>query len=707
MTDPVYLSDLTPTERVNGWGPYERDRSNGETGATDGRTLTLNGTTYAKGLGVHSFSSLTYSLGGSYSSFQADLGIDDEVGNNGSVIFRVLADGAEIFRSGTLTGASRTQSINLDVTGRQTLQLIVDNADGSFAFDHANWADAKLIENSAEAKPTEASTVYLSDLTPTERVNGWGPYERDRSNGETGATDGRTLTLNGTTYAKGLGVHSFSSLTYSLGGSYSSFQADLGIDDEVGNNGSVIFRVLADGAEIFRSGTLTGASRTQSINLDVTGRQTLQLIVDNADGSFAFDHANWADAKLIAAPTGSAGEVATAPEPTPPPPPTGSGEVAAAPAPTPPPPPTSIDDIPLTWDDPVFSTVVERRSGLVVGRNQRATDVSINAFGTEGSLVVANESAQIERIRVRGSEGVRAGFGEIYLNQMYIEINGSSTHSDAIQMYGPRSTGRTTLTNSYFRLNPPSTSPFVHLGNAAYWSANDWRGAHVLENVLLAGGSYSLKIPGDGGSSISLKDVFFLEGSSAYGPVFLPEVNGQRPAIVRWENVRYARIENGQIVLGREIPQPYGIKRNYTDAITGTSAQDVFSLATTGDTYIGKNGNDTFRLTSLNQSLFSDYDFITDFSIGLDIIDGPNSQPITPTIISSQPTALTSTAIGNLLNSSGSFMANGAAVFSHGGMNGKRTFLALNDGVAGYSETEDAIIEITGYSGNISQLQVF
>ncbi|MGB7565974.1 MAG: NPCBM/NEW2 domain-containing protein, partial [Prochlorococcaceae cyanobacterium] len=197
----VYLSDLKPTASTNGWGAYERDRSNGEQGATDGRTLTLNGTTYPKGLGVHSFSSLTYSLGGSYNIFQSYIGIDDEVGSSGSVVFRILADGVEIFRSGTLTGASDPQFVNLDVTGRQTLQLIVDDADGSNGYDHANWADAQLIAGTAPtATPPStpalsSSSVYLSDLIPTASTNGWGAYERDRSNGEQGATDGRTLTL--------------------------------------------------------------------------------------------------------------------------------------------------------------------------------------------------------------------------------------------------------------------------------------------------------------------------------------------------------------------------------------------------------------------------------------------------------------------------------------------------------------------------------
>ncbi|WP_457767674.1 NPCBM/NEW2 domain-containing protein [Cyanobium sp. ULC084] len=419
----VYLSDLTPTASINGWGPYERDRSNGENGAADGGVLTLNGTTYVKGLGVHSTSSLTYALGGSYSRFQSDIGVDDGVGSRGSVVFRVLADGVEIFRSGTLTGASATQSLDLNVDGVQTLVLVVDNADGSANSDHGNWADAKLISapivppvndgtgpaatltasnitvapggaytftvryvdpsgvdvttiDSTDVQVTgpnddirlatlvsitpssnanavtatyritapggswntddngvyavsllagtvidsfgnttaaaalgsfavniaDASTVYLSDLTPTASINGWGPYERDRSNGENGAADGGVLTLNGTTYVKGLGVHSTSSLTYALGGSYSRFQSDIGVDDGVGSRGSVVFRVLADGVEIFRSGTLTGASATQSLDLNVDGVQTLVLVVDNADGSANSDHGNWADAKLISAP---------------------------------------------------------------------------------------------------------------------------------------------------------------------------------------------------------------------------------------------------------------------------------------------------------------------------------------------------------------------------------------------------------------------
>ena len=52
---------------TNGWGPVEKDQSNGEAGATDGATITLNGVTYAKGLGAHAGSDVRYALNGACS----------------------------------------------------------------------------------------------------------------------------------------------------------------------------------------------------------------------------------------------------------------------------------------------------------------------------------------------------------------------------------------------------------------------------------------------------------------------------------------------------------------------------------------------------------------------------------------------------------------------------------------------------------------
>ena len=91
--------------------------------------------------------------------------------------------------------------------------------------------------------PPPSGTSYVSDLTATSTTSGYGPVEKDKSNGGFAGGDGLTITLNGTTYPKGLGVHAASDVQYFLGGTCTRFKASVGVDDEVGANGSVVFQV--------------------------------------------------------------------------------------------------------------------------------------------------------------------------------------------------------------------------------------------------------------------------------------------------------------------------------------------------------------------------------------------------------------------------------------------------------------------------------
>jgi aryl-phospho-beta-D-glucosidase BglC (GH1 family) len=159
--------------------------------------------------------------------------------------------------------------------------------------------DTVLTVNVGTSAFTSASFTYLSDLPFTVLRNGWGPIERDRSNGEQGSNDGRTLTLNGKTYSKGVGVHSDSDIVVNLNGQYNRFTAEVGIDDEVGNNGTVDFEVWLDGVKVFNTGILYGDSATRSIEVDLSGKQSMLLKVTTADGNFGSDHGDWADAKLF------------------------------------------------------------------------------------------------------------------------------------------------------------------------------------------------------------------------------------------------------------------------------------------------------------------------------------------------------------------------------------------------------------------------
>ena len=140
-----YVSDLIPTFASNGWGPMEKDMSNGERPAGDGQTITLNSITYTKGLGVHAASDVRYNLGGKCTVFIADIGVDDEVGSNGSVVFQVYADGIEKYDSGMMTGSSATKYVDIDVTGANELQLVVNDSGDGKSYDHADWADAYVL----------------------------------------------------------------------------------------------------------------------------------------------------------------------------------------------------------------------------------------------------------------------------------------------------------------------------------------------------------------------------------------------------------------------------------------------------------------------------------------------------------------------------------------------------------------------------------
>ncbi|MFG2825695.1 NPCBM/NEW2 domain-containing protein [Kitasatospora sp. NPDC048365] len=286
------LGDLvwaaTPT---NGWGQPERNRSNGETGPADGGILTVNGTTYARGLGVHAGSEITYHLGGTCTVLSTDVGVDDEVGDKGSVRFQVYRDQTLVADSGVLRGTDPAAHLTADLTGGSDLTLKVTNAGDGGGYDHADWA-APVI--GCGSRPT-AGTHPVSDLSwealPT---NGWGQVEVNRSNGGTGSGDGRTLTVNGTTYAKGLGTNATSRITYYLGGTCTNLSTDVGIDDEVGNNGSAVFKVYADGTKVAESPVLTGAGPAARLSAPLGGALEVTLEVTDAGDTNAYDHADWA-----------------------------------------------------------------------------------------------------------------------------------------------------------------------------------------------------------------------------------------------------------------------------------------------------------------------------------------------------------------------------------------------------------------------------
>lgn len=143
----VYLSDLRPrgyehTSYLGMRWPYTLDSS------VAGHELRVGGSTYEKGIGMHSQSRLTFELGGGYQWFEAWVGLDDRSGREGSVVIEVLVDGKprELGPVKELTGAGKPVPIRLRVAGARELTLVVLFGRHGDVQDHVNWADARLIK---------------------------------------------------------------------------------------------------------------------------------------------------------------------------------------------------------------------------------------------------------------------------------------------------------------------------------------------------------------------------------------------------------------------------------------------------------------------------------------------------------------------------------------------------------------------------------
>jgi hypothetical protein len=146
----VYLSDLKPTRFV--YTPFL-----GEPGVrwglvTDGNVaghdLRLGGSTYDKGIGLHSRSRVTYDLAGAYQRFEAVVGLDDRLGRRGNVRVRVLADGKAFdpVKGHELTARTGPVTVRVPLAGVKELTLEVDFGRGGDVQGVVNWADARLIK---------------------------------------------------------------------------------------------------------------------------------------------------------------------------------------------------------------------------------------------------------------------------------------------------------------------------------------------------------------------------------------------------------------------------------------------------------------------------------------------------------------------------------------------------------------------------------
>src|ERR1019366_5235584 len=157
------------------------------------------------------------------------------------------------------------------------------------------FATALLLAASwIQARAAEPEAVWISALDLSPIIQGWGQPQADKS------VTGTPMSIAGRKFEHGVGTHAISLARLDLHGSATRFSAWVGVDDNArGQEASIAFKVIGDGKTLFKTGAMRLGQAAEQVDVDVTGVQFLLLRVDATGNGISFDHADWAEAKVL------------------------------------------------------------------------------------------------------------------------------------------------------------------------------------------------------------------------------------------------------------------------------------------------------------------------------------------------------------------------------------------------------------------------
>ena len=144
-TDAVVFASERPEAGVSYEAYIGAPRTFKRDSTVEGRAFRLSGQDYYHGIGTESRTMLAYRLEPGDKRFQAQVGLDDRAGPFGSVVFRILIDRVEKFRSPSMSVRDVPKLVDLDVTGAKSLILITEFGDRGGVRDLADWVEARFI----------------------------------------------------------------------------------------------------------------------------------------------------------------------------------------------------------------------------------------------------------------------------------------------------------------------------------------------------------------------------------------------------------------------------------------------------------------------------------------------------------------------------------------------------------------------------------
>ncbi len=149
------------------------------------------------------------------------------------------AKGKLLFNSAVITTKTPDHKVEIDVDlqGAKKIFLVVNDADGNFACDWADWLSPTLVGKDKQ--------VDMTTLNWTTATSQWGSVQKNKN------AQGQPLRVNGKTFDKGIGAHANSVIGFDVPEGVTKFKAigaldNGGTDQNGGEVTSVRFQIYAD-----------------------------------------------------------------------------------------------------------------------------------------------------------------------------------------------------------------------------------------------------------------------------------------------------------------------------------------------------------------------------------------------------------------------------------------------------------------------------
>ncbi len=252
---------------------------------------------FEHGFGTHAQSGISLYINQRCIEFKAAVGVDDNtLPDKGSVEFVVLVDDDTLWRSGIMRTGDSPKLCRVNLENRTHLRLLCLNAGDGNSFDHGDWLNPLLI--SWKALSSANDTISLSSV-PFEDVkeSATTRHQIDKSVGKT------PIQIGTRTFSHGLGTHANFLLPLALNKKCREFRAWVGPDMSalhVGfGRGTMEFLIIGDGQVLWRSGVMRTGDEPKLCIVDLSAVVYCEFIVSDAEDGFFFDHASWAEARLL------------------------------------------------------------------------------------------------------------------------------------------------------------------------------------------------------------------------------------------------------------------------------------------------------------------------------------------------------------------------------------------------------------------------